>query len=54
MVTISPATKFADVTRVSSGHSATFSRTVTASPGPQETIVSTTLTLQREFFNFDL
>ncbi len=47
MVTISPATEFASVTRVQSGHSATFSRTVTASPGPQETIVSTTLTLQR-------
>ena len=54
MVTISPATKFADVTRVLSGHSETFSRTVTASPGPQETIVSTTLTLQREFFNLVL
>ena len=35
MVTISPATKFADVTRIESGHSETFSRTVTASPGPQ-------------------
>ena len=54
MVTISPATKFADVTRVSSGHSETISRTVTASPGPQETIVSTTLTLQRDFFNLVL
>ena len=54
MVTISPATKFADVTRVSSGHSATFSRTVTANPGPNETIESTTLTLQREFFNLVL
>ena len=36
MVTISPATQFASVTRVLSGHSATFSRTVTASPGPQD------------------
>ena len=54
MVTISPATKFADVTRVESGHSETFSRTVTASPGPNETIESTTLTLQREFFNLVL
>ena len=47
MVTISPATQFASVTRVQSGHSATFSRTVTASPGPNETIVSTTLTLHQ-------
>ena len=54
MVTISPATEFASVTRVQSGHSATFSRTVTASPGPNETIESTTLTLQREFFNLVL
>ena len=54
MVTISPATKFADVTRIESGHSETFSRTVTASPGASETIVSTTLTLQREFFNLVL
>ena len=54
MVTISPATEFASVTRIESGHSETFSRTVTASPGPQETIVSTTLTLQREFFNLVL
>ena len=54
MVTISPATQFASVTRVQSGHSATFSRTVTASPGPQETIVSTTLTLQRDFLNLVL
>ena len=54
MVTISPASEFASVTRVQSGHSATFSRTVTATPGPLETIVSTTLTLQREFFNLVL
>ena len=54
MVTISPATQFASVTRVQSGHSATFSRTVTANPGPNETIVSTTLTLQRDFFNLVL
>ena len=54
MVTISPATEFASVTRVQSGHSATFSRTVTANPGPNETIESTTLTLQREFFNLVL
>ena len=54
MVTISPATKFADVTRIESGHSETFSRTVTASPDASETIVSTTLTLQREFFNLVL
>ena len=54
MVTISPATQFASVTRVQSGHSATFSRTVTASPGPNETIVSTTLTLQRDFLNLVL
>ena len=54
MVTISPATQFASVTRVQSGHSATFSRTVTASPGPNETIESTTLTLQRDFLNLVL
>ena len=54
MVTISPATKFADVTRIESGHSETFARTVTASSGAAETIVSTTLTLQREFFNLVL
>ena len=54
MVTISPATKFADVTRVQSGHSETFSRTVTASPGPQETIESTTLILIRDQINLVL
>ena len=54
MVTISPATQFASVTRAESGHSVTFSRTVTANPGPNETIESTTLTLQREFFNLVL
>ena len=54
MVTISPATQFASVTRVQSGHSETFSRTVTASPGPKETIESTTLILIRDQINLVL
>ena len=54
MVTISPATEFASVPRQVSGESQTFSRTVTANPGTNETIVSTTLTLDREQINLVL
>ena len=54
MVTISPATQFASVPRQVSGESQTFSRTVTANPGTNETIVSTTLTLDREQINLVL
>ena len=54
MVTISPTQRFASVTRIQSGFSETFSRTVTAIPGPNEVIVSTSLSLDREFHNFFL
>ena len=54
MVTISPTQRFASVTRIQSGFSETFSRTVTAIPGENEVIVSTSLSLDREFHNFFL
>jgi len=54
MVTISPTQRFASVTRIQSGFSETFSRTVTAIPGPNEVIVSTSLSLDKEFHNFFL
>ena len=54
MVTISPTQRFASVTRIQSGFSETFSRTVTAIPGPNEIIVSTSLSLDKEFHNFFL
>ena len=54
MVTISPTQRFASVTRIQSGFSETFSRTVTATPGPNEVLVSTSLSLDREFHNFFL
>ena len=54
MVTISPTQRFASVIRQQSGHSQPFSRTVTAIPGPNEVIVSTSLSLDRDFHNFFL
>ena len=54
MVTISPTQRFASVTRIQSGFSETFSRTVTATPGPNEVLVSTSLSLDRDFHNFFL
>ena len=54
MVTISPSSRFASVVRQQNGHSQVFSRTVTATPGPNEVIVSTSLSLDREFHNFYL
>ena len=54
MVTISPSQRFASVVRQQNGFSQPFSRTVTAIPGPNEVIVSTSLSLDREFHNFFL